>query len=324
MSALRIFSVLCVFLAHGAFAKGALQEGLSAPLPVPEIAGITTWVNSKPLTIAGLKGKVVLVDFWAYSCINCVRTLPYLAEWDRKYRDKGLVIIGIHAPEFDFEKNPGNVRKAVEKYGIHYPVALDNAMVTWAHFNNRYWPAHYLIDKSGAIVYTHFGEGKYDVTEDNIRVLLGLPDEAEDKAAPVAGSVDQTPETYLGYERAEAFTGSPLPAQNTLQKYQPAGTLRLHHWTLGGAWRMEAQRVVAQESGTVLRLHFKARKVFAVLGSDKPTEVSVMLNGKSAGMLQVKDHALYPLADQQEGKEGVLEIKSKASGLEIYTFTFGD
>src|SRR5574340_896336 len=138
-----------------------LQEGLDEPYAAPEFTGIEAWQNSPPLTMKELQGKVVLIDFWTYSCINCVRTLPYLTDWDRKYREMGLVIVGVHSPEFEFEKKPANVRDAIAQHGIRYPVALDNQLSTWVNFSNRYWPAHYLIDRQGSVVYTHFGEGKY-------------------------------------------------------------------------------------------------------------------------------------------------------------------
>ncbi len=160
-----------------------LEDALPKPYAAPEFTGIAGWLNSQPLTMASLKGKVVLVDFWTYSCINCVRTLPYVTSWDKKYRDKGLVIIGVHSPEFEFEKKTDNIKTALGKYGIAYPVAIDNHLDTWASFKNEYWPEHYLIDKNGQVVYTHFGEGKYNVTENNIRYLLGLKDRAERRAA---------------------------------------------------------------------------------------------------------------------------------------------
>ena len=151
-----------------------LQKGLNKPFTAPEFKGINIWLNSPQLTIQDLKGKVVLVDFWTYSCINCIHTLPHVTDWDQKYRNQGLMIVGIHTPEFEFEKTQDNVKTAIAKYGIHYPIALDNQYATWRNYNNRYWPAFYLIDKRGEVVYTHFGEGEYDVTEHNIRLLLGL------------------------------------------------------------------------------------------------------------------------------------------------------
>ncbi|MBI3440378.1 MAG: cytochrome c biogenesis protein DipZ, partial [Proteobacteria bacterium] len=178
-----------------------LEKALERPYPAPEFSGIDAWLNSPPLKMSDLKGKVVLVDFWTYSCINCVRTLPYITEWDKKYRDKGLVIVGMHSPEFEFEKKAENVTAAIAAHGIHYPVALDNSLSTWINFSNNYWPAHYLIDREGRVVYTHFGEGEYDVTENNIRFLLGLKDKTPVKPGAIDNSI-QTPETYLGYARS--------------------------------------------------------------------------------------------------------------------------
>jgi cytochrome c biogenesis protein CcdA/thiol-disulfide isomerase/thioredoxin len=188
----KVFGVI-ILLAVGSIASGADSQSLFAkkpvaevvhpavlidalpnPYPAPEFTGITAWLNSQPLTISSLRGKVVLIDFWTYSCINCVHTLPYVTKWDRTYRDKGLVVIGIHAPEFEFEKNKSNVEAALVTHQIEYPVALDNHLDTWTAFNNLYWPAHYLIDQQGRVVYTNFGEGNYAKTEKNIRHLLKL------------------------------------------------------------------------------------------------------------------------------------------------------
>ena len=183
-----------------------LQNKLAQPYPAPEFAGVSEWLNTKPLTMAELKGKVVLVDFWTYSCINCVRTLPYITAWDKKYRDKGLVIIGVHSPEFEFEKNADNVRTALKEHGINYPVAMDNNLSTWQSFNNQYWPAHYLIDRGGNVVYTHFGEGDYDVTENNIRYLLGLKGNADAaQAAEQPFTANQTPGNLFGFKSRPAW-----------------------------------------------------------------------------------------------------------------------
>ena len=160
----------------------ALENGLRRPYPAPDFAAIRVWLNSRPLTMSGLRGKVVLVEFWTYGCINCVHTLPHVTAWDRKYRGKGLIIIGVHSPEFEYEKQPANVKNAVAVHQIRYPVALDNRLETWSNFNNRYWPTLYLIDRDGRVVYTHIGEGEYDVTEYNIRRLL---DRKPDGAAPL-------------------------------------------------------------------------------------------------------------------------------------------
>ena len=237
----------------------------------------------KPLTMQSLKGKVVLVDFWTYSCINCVRTLPYITDWDRKYRDQGLVIVGVHSPEFEFEKKLDNVKAAIAQHGIRYPVALDNNLATWVNFNNRYWPAHYLIDRDGKVVYTHFGEGEYDVTENNIRYLLGLKSRGE--TAP-GGSARHCPRPNAG-NLSRLCPGGKLRRQGTLScmtresAYRFPDSLAEDEWALNGKWKVEAEKIVAGEKGAALRLNFKARKVFLVLGtsSGKPVHVSIRLNG---------------------------------------------
>lgn len=313
-----------------------LQESLSKPYAAPEFAGIEAWLNSKPLTMQSLKGKVVLIDFWTYSCINCVRTLPYITDWDRKYRDQGLVIVGVHAPEFEFEKKLDNVKAAIAQHGIRYPVALDNKLSTWVNFDNSYWPAHYLIDRDGRVVYTHFGEGQYDVTENNIRYLLGLKSKAEAiRAQAPAISPDQTPETYLGYARAENFGGKQGLVHDAESAYRLPNFLSENKWALSGRWKVESEKIVASEKGAALRLNFKARKVFLVLGtsSGKPVHVSVRLNGEAVGAYAGKDapagavtierNTLYELIDQKTPNNSLLEIQSDAPGLEAYAFTFG-
>jgi len=314
----------------------ALQDGLSTPYAAPEFAGIEAWLNSPPLTMQGLKGKVVLIDFWTYSCINCVRTLPYITDWERKYRDRGLVIVGVHAPEFEFEKKLDNVKAALVQHGIRYPVALDNKLSTWTNFNNLYWPAHYLIDRDGKVVYTHFGEGEYEVTENNIRYLLGLKNRGESVKAEGPGiAPDQTPETYLGYARAENFGGKAPAVHDAERDYRFPDSLAKDQWALSGKWRVESEKIVAGEKGAALRLDFKARKVFLVLGTStgKPVRVSIRLNGKPVGSDAGKDapggvvtidrNTLYELIDQKTPKNGLLEILSDSPGLEAYAFTFG-
>ena len=313
-----------------------LQDGLGQPYAAPEFAGIEAWQNSPPLTMKELQGKVVLIDFWTYSCINCVRTLPYLTDWDRKYRDMGLVIVGVHSPEFEFEKKPDNVRDAIAQHGIRYPVALDNRLSTWVNFDNRYWPAHYLIDRQGQVVYTHFGEGKYAVTENNIRYLLGLKEQGE--TIQVEGptfALGQTPETYIGYGRADSFGGRERVVRDAPGVYRFPASLPDDAWALSGTWNVERERIVAGGQGAALRLDFKARKVFLVLGtaSGKPVKLSLRLNGKAvegnagkdapAGVVTVERNTLYELIDQQIPKSGLLEIETDAPGLEAYAFTFG-
>ena len=312
-----------------------LQDGLENPYPAPEISGIEGWLNSDPIKISSLKGKVVLIDFWTYSCVNCTRTLPYITKWDETYRDQGLVIIGIHAPEFEFEKNAENVQNALKAHNIKYPVALDNKLDTWTNFQNRYWPAHYLIDKAGNVVYTHFGEGNYDKTENNIRHLLGLNKSEKTTSENQSFSHNQTPETYLGFARTRNFASSEK-LKNGDSKYSLPQFLPSDNWALFGKWKIEAEKITSQQTNAKLQLNFTAKKVFLVLGSssDKPIVATIKLNGKPLGKFAGKDvkknqiiitkHDLYELINQDSAKNGLLEITSNDAGLEAYAFTFGN
>lgn len=285
---------------------------LSRPYPAPSFSGIETWLNSPPLTMASLRGKVVLIDFWTYSCINCVRTLPFVTGLDQKYRDKGLVVIGVHAPEFEFEKKVDNIEQAIQKYHIAYPVAVDNELRTWDNFHNRYWPAQYLIDQQGNVVYTHFGEGGEATMERHIQQLLGIqmPISPEEESG---ATYNQTPETYLGDMRAERFS-----------RLNPESGLPLHAWSVDGLWRHGIEHITSAGSA-VLWLHFHAQKVFLVMGTatGKPITVTLLLNGEPIASVVVDHHTLYPLVDQHLPKDGVLELKVSDPGLELYAFTFG-
>ncbi|MFI4957185.1 MAG: cytochrome c biogenesis protein DipZ [Gammaproteobacteria bacterium] len=296
--------------------SNGLINGLSHPYPAPGFSGVETWLNSSPLTMESLKGKVVLIDFWTYSCINCVRTLPYMKAWDHEYRDKGLVIVGVHAPEFEFEKNTDNIKSAIAKNHIEYPVAVDNKLFTWDAFHNRYWPAQYLINKEGEVVYTHFGEGDDDITEHNIKTLLGISGAkmASHGIEEMTLHVDQSPETYLGDMRRERF--STISAEQALP---------LHHWSAQGLWTVESERIISASADATLWFHFKAQKVFLVMGTStgKPIKITLILNGKPAGEITVDKHTLYQLVNQKEFQSGMLEIKADAPGLECYAFTFG-
>lgn len=313
-----------------------LQQGLIYSYPAPAIDGISAWINSQPLQLQALKGKVVLIDFWTYSCINCLRTLPYLKDWYNKYHDQGLVIIGVHSPEFDFEKDLANVKAAVAKDGILYPVALDNQFVTWRNFKNSYWPAHYLINKNGDLVYVHFGEGAYDTTENNIRFLLGLKGPtlttatSEGPAAPAL-----TPETYLGYARAEQFSSPETITKNVSRPYTFPAELAINAWALQGPWEINSDRIVATGKNAILKLHFLAGKVFIVMGSanSQPLRVNLLLNGETVvspkgkdvvqSTIEVRGPRLYEALVLDHPMEGILQISPSAPGLEVYTFTFG-
>lgn len=313
-----------------------LEDGLWIPYKAPEIEGISAWINSPPLKIGELRGKVVLIDFWTYSCINCVRTLPYLKDWYNKYHDKGLVIIGVHSPEFDFEKNLANVETAVKRDGILYPVALDNNFETWRNFNNHYWPAHYLINKKGEVVYQHFGEGSYDVTENNIRFLLGVDNLSQVKATTSEPySYFETPETYLGYARADR-SSSPSLTHDEIAQYHFPAELPKNAWALQGAWQVNEDKIISAAANAALKIHFNARKVFIVMGNStqKPIKVQLLLNNKpltadkgkevnNSSILVDKD-SIYEAVTEKQFTDGVLEIIATEPGVEIYTFTFGN
>ncbi len=286
----------------------------------PDFAGIDTWINSPPLTIAGLRGKVVLVDFWTYSCINCLRTLPHVEAWDRMYRKAGLVIVGVHTPEFAFEAVPSNVRGAVKRLGVRYPVALDSNYGTWNAYGNQYWPAKYLIDRNGHIRWAHFGEGDYDVAEENIRELLGeKPGAPASKAlADETPSVALTPESYLGYERIDRFTGSKLsPDREATYSFPPA--LGQNELAYSGRWKVEAQRIVAGADAR-LRLHFHAHNVFLVLGGTG--RVTVLVNGRQQRVVTVDADRLYTLVSGTRLQDALLELRF-SPGVTAYAFTFG-
>lgn len=330
--------------------KPQLIDEVWMPYPAPPVEGITNWINSDPLQIKALRGKVILIDFWAYSCINCIRTLPFLKDWYQKYHDKGLVIIGVHSPEFQFESELSNVEMAVKKEGILYPVALDNHFTTWENYHNLYWPAHYLINKDGLVVYHHHGEGNYDVTEHNIQVLLGETAEKVPSSSPLANSTsDQTPETYLGYERATEFKSPEKVAKDVSYTYTFPKNLEQNEWALQGDFIITPQRIISNSPKAAIRIHFKAAKVFAVMGNSNVTNanpnnnisnnISVQLNyiplrGKTdtkknvfpnaTNLIKVNDHKLYTLIDSKEFIEGILELTLDEPGLEIYTFTFGN
>jgi cytochrome c biogenesis protein CcdA/thiol-disulfide isomerase/thioredoxin len=304
----------------------------------PEFVGNQQWFNTpgdKPLTLSGLRGRVVLVDFWTYSCINCIRTLPYLKSWDAKYRKDGLTIVGVHTPEFPFEREAGNVETAIEENGIRYPVAQDNDQATWNAYGNQYWPAEYFIDARGNVRYVHFGEGEYKEKEQVIRDLLAAAGHEvasrEVKVAAVTPSATvTTPETYLGAARAERFTNpmlSPGPHDFSAPASLPANEFAYH-----GRWRIALDSATAE--GGSLDLNFGARRVYLVLGSPgRDREVRVLLDGKpiaagAAGAdvhgaeVTVSGQRLYNLVDLPKVGHHVLELEPEG-GVMGYAFTFG-
>ena len=304
---------------------GGASAATSSDEPLaPEFRGIAQWLNTpdgRPLSLAKLRGRVVLVDFWTYSCINCLRTLPHLEAWDRAYRKAGLTIVGVHSPEFAFEHVPDNVRSAVERLGVRYPVALDNDFATWRAYSNSYWPAEYLIDRSGRIRHEHYGEGAYGETESLIRRLLG--ERAEAARTTVANRTPMvltTPETYLGYARIANLANPELAFGLSYEYRFPRGALDRDHLAFAGSWRIEESRAIAGRDAR-LRLSFQADDIYLVLAGEG--RVDVIVDGRRARVLPVSGTPrLYTLVRFPALTRGLLELRF-TPGLEAYAFTFG-
>jgi thiol-disulfide isomerase/thioredoxin len=333
-----------------AAAAPAPKPGESLPVEgeLPSLSGATQWINSAPLTPESLRGKVVLVDFWTYSCINCIRSLPYVNAWAQKYRDHGLVVIGVHSPEFAFEKDPANVAKAVRDFGITYPVAIDINYGIWQAFNNEYWPAHYFIDAHGQIRGHHFGEGDYTGSEDLIRRMLGdagyqnLPGgyvQPNASGAEIAdsGDTNRSPETYVGYARSENFASGQI-AHNDSMDYHAADTLLVNQWGLNGHWTVGKQSAQLDQANGSVVYRFRGRDLHLVLGpgeDGKPVRIRVTLDGKAPGADHGTDidadgngtvnaQRLYQLVRQTGGTgDRVFEITFLDPGVHVYAFTFG-
>jgi cytochrome c biogenesis protein CcdA/thiol-disulfide isomerase/thioredoxin len=300
----------------------------------PEISGITNWINSSPLTIARLQGKVVLIDFWTYSCINCIRTLPYVTKWFDTYKDKGLVVIGVHTPEFEFEKNPANVAKAAKRFHINYPIAQDNNYVTWSAFQNSYWPAHYLIDQDGNLRQEHFGEGGYVETENAIRSLLNLSPLKESKTK-ISTHRPLTAESYLGYSRAERYASEIYILQDQSKMYSFSAVLEQDAIGITGKWLISAEGITAESNNCYLYLNFLATEVYLVLSGSSPYPITVDLDDKTLpkefwtkdmdkGQIFVKEARKYDIVDLK-GHYGRHLIKLHIpKGIIAHAFTFGD
>ncbi len=274
--------------------------------------------NTEPLTLRELRGKVVLIDFWTYSCINCLRTLPHLKAWDTAYRSRGLVIVGVHTPEFAFEHVASNVSSAVKRLGIRYPVVQDNDFDTWNAYSNQYWPAEYMIDRTGHVRHVHFGEGAYAETESLIRKLLGANDVKETRVADAASGGFTTQESYLGYERLARYAGTPVK-RNQVASYGFPASLPADNLAYDGRWRVEAERIVAVDDAK-LRLRFHARDVYLVLGGKGL--VRVLVDGRPTTTVPVDGHRLYTLRTEKALTDGLLELRF-TPGVQAYAFTFG-
>ncbi|MBI2029682.1 cytochrome c biogenesis protein DipZ [Candidatus Gottesmanbacteria bacterium] len=290
-----------------------------------DFVGITNWLNSPPLTIGEMKGKVVLVDFWTYTCINCIRTLPYITSWYEKYKDKGFVVVGVHTPEFEFEKSTQNVENAIKQYKINYPVAQDNDYQTWDAYNNRYWPAKYLVDKDGNIRYFHFGEGKYDETEKAIQSLLEEKGEAvEEDMVDIEDQTPKTrntPETYLGFLRMVNFA-SPEAVES--QIFTIPTNLSTNQWALGENWTIEGEFSTSGKDAS-LELNFYADKVFLVIKPNQPGDtIKVFLDGELINTITLDTDRLYEIINLQ-GNPGnhKLKLEFPNEDTSIFAFTFG-
>jgi len=326
-----------------AAAAAAQSEG-----PMPSLAGATGWLNGPPLTRESLRGKVVLVDFWTYSCINCLRTLPYVKRWYETYKDHGLVVIGVHAPEFAFERDPDNVRRAVGELGIGYPVAIDDDYAIWRGFSNQYWPAHYFIDAEGRIRGHHFGEGDYEGSERIIRELLtqaGYKDLPAAGAAPAAAGIEAAPdmahvsseETYIGYRRADGFRSPGGFADDRSKSYALPASLALNEWGLLGRWTDDPEKAVLDAAPGKIEFRFLARDLHLVLGppGDKPVRFRVRLDGVAPGANHgvdtddegngvIREQRLYQLIRQTTpGAQHTFSIEFLDAGAQAYSFTFG-
>ena len=278
------------------------------------------WINSKPLDLARLRGKVVLVDFWTYSCINCLRTLPHLKSWYAAYHKDGFDIIGVHTPEFAFEHVTSNVQAAVKRLGITYPVMQDNDYKTWDNYSNEYWPAEYLIDKEGDIVHENFGEGEYGTTEGLIRELLDVgtssPKATNEPNLTPTGYM--TPESYLGYARLENYVGTrPVPDQ--FAQYTFATSIPLNALSYSGQWKVAAQPITAGNDARI-RLRFEGRDVYIVMGGHGT--VQKLLNGKPIGTIRVNAERLYTVVSEPRDTSGLIELRF-SPGVQAYSFTFG-
>lgn len=300
----------------------------------PELIPGGAWFNSEPLTLEGLKGKVVIIDFWTYSCINCQRTMPYLRKWWEIYRNKGLVIIGVHSPEFEFEKSAKNVAQAIKDFKLSYPIVQDNDFATWRAYNNRYWPAKYIIDREGYIRYTHFGEGAYDETEKVIQDLLketGAKDVTNEINNPTYQVQAITPEIYLGFDRIDGFASPEIIKQRSLATYTFPVNLGSNQVAYDGNWIVSDEYANPQK-GARLHLSFESKEVFLVMRTKSaPAKVKVFIDNKLQyfgvdnidGTVTVSKDTLYKLINLPAPGRHLLRLEFEDNNAEIFAFTFG-
>jgi thiol-disulfide isomerase/thioredoxin len=326
----------------------AIASGTRDSGRMPDLDGAVAWLNSAPLSGKTLRGKVVLVNFWTYSCINSLRELPYMKAWAAKYKDAGLVVIGVHAPEFGFEKDPANVKNAVSDLNVTYPTPIDSNHSIWNSFHNEYWPADYLIDGKGRIRYHHFGEGEYERSERFIKTLLrengatGLDESivritADGPEAAPSNDV-RSPETYVGYARAENFASPERIASDSRRNYRPPAKPALNQWGLDGSWNVGAERGTLVSAPGKIVFRFHARDLHLVLGpakNGKPARFKITLNGAAPGddhgsdsaadgTGEVRQPRMYQLIRQKGPiRDMTFEIEFLDPGVEAFSFTFG-
>jgi thiol-disulfide isomerase/thioredoxin len=315
---------------------------VSARVHMPSLGGATGWLNSEPLGPAELRGHVVLVDFWTLTCINWLRQEPYVRAWSQVYRDDGLVVIGVHTPEFSFEHEINLVRQATKERTIDYPVAVDNDYEVWSAFDNHYWPALYFVDADGVIRDQHFGEGRYEPSESVIQRLLGVERELVSvEGLGVEAEADwdhlRTPETYLGYERSEHFASANGAAFDERRAYELPERLRLNHWALAGEWTIGRENVVLDQAGGSIAYRFHARDAHLVLspGAREPIPFRMLLDGEAPGPSHgvdvdedgnglLREGRLCQLVREHDAvRERTMEITFLEPGAEAYAFTFG-
>jgi thiol-disulfide isomerase/thioredoxin len=309
---------------------------------MPSFAGATEWLNAEPLGLAELRGKVVLVDFWTYTCINWLRTVPYIRAWSQRYRDDGLVVIGVHTPEFSFEHDVDRVRQATAERHIDYPVAVDNDYAIWSAFDNNYWPALYFVDADGIVSDHHFGEGRYEQSERVIQRLLGVERPlvaVEGLGVEAEADWDhlRTPETYLGFARGERFASTEGAVLGEQRKYGVPERLLVNHWALAGGWTFGREKVGLEAAGGSIAFRFDARDAHVVLSSatGAPIPFRIAVDGDAPGASHgvdvddlgnglLRDGRLYQLVRERGVvRERTLEITFFESGAEAYAFTFG-
>lgn len=294
----------------------------AAATQAPEFSGIAHWINSPPLTMSKLRGKVVLIDFWTYSCINCLRTLPYVTRWYDTYKDQGLVVVGVHSPEFEFEKSESNVERAVKHFGIRYPVAMDNDMATWNAWSNQFWPAEYLVDRNGNVVLHHYGEGRYAEMENAIRKELAMaPMSSATTTAPNLAGI-RSPEMYFGLDRVRNLANiATLPRLS--HDYAAPSKLPVNQFALDGHWKLTGTHAEATGDDAGIRLHFDSGKVYMVASSETPVTLAITVDGHAQPPVTVHESRLYTLYDGSDYGPHVIMIGVPKAGLRAYTFTFG-